>query len=345
MLTSITSSIQPDRSLTREEIHSAVEALLDPLGDPAPKGEFLLALRARGETPEEIACFAEALLGHAVDPGLPPEGSDRPRLDVCGTGGDKAGLFNVSTGAMFVLAACGVEVVKHGNRGLTSKSGGADVLEAMGVNVLAEPSEAGAHLEKMGWVFLFAPKYHPAFKAIAPVRQELAKAGHSTIFNILGPLLNPARPSRQLAGVFAPRLLAVYSTVFQLLGRTATWTVHGTLPGRESGLDEVSPFGPTLVSAWRGGKISEFSLDPTALAGEPGTLEQLQGGSPEENARTLLSLFRREETGPRRTILLLNASAALNVAGRASTLEEGVALAAEAIDSGRILRHLPACQA
>jgi anthranilate phosphoribosyltransferase len=343
MLPTITSQINPERGLSREEIHTAVDALLDPAGEAAAKKDFLLALRSRGETPEEIAYFVEALLEHAVEPALPAESADRPRLDVCGTGGDKAGLFNVSTGVMFVLAACGVEVVKHGNRGLTSKSGGADVLEAMGVNLLMEPTATAEHLEKYGWVFLFAPCYHPAFKAIAPVRQELAQAGHATVFNILGPLLNPARPSRQLAGVFQPALLAVYTNVFRLLGRSATWAVHGTVPDREAGLDEVSPFGSTLVSAWQNGTVAEFHLQPVPGAGPAGTIEDLQGGTPAENARLLLSIFQGEERGPRRTILLLNAAAALCVAGRVSSMEEGVTLAAEAIDSGRILRHLPAC--
>ena len=214
--------------LNAGQIDDAVAALLDPEGNDAAKGEFLHALRAKGETAGEIAGFVGALLARAVDPEIDARSLPGPMVDVCGTGGDRMELFNVSTTAMFLLAAGGAVVVKHGNRGITSKSGGADVLEALGVRIEMPPELLRECIAATGIGFMFAPAYHPAFKVIGPVRKALAAQGATTIFNILGPLLNPARPPFQLAGIFSESLLPKYAEVLGLLARRCAWAVHGS---------------------------------------------------------------------------------------------------------------------
>jgi anthranilate phosphoribosyltransferase len=322
------------------EIREAVEQLLSEGVSSEDKEDFLAGLHRRGETPSEIAAFVDALLVHAVQPQLGVRSGDAPPLlDVCGTGGDKAGLFNVSTAVLFVVAACGVHVVKHGNRGLTSKCGGADVLQALGVPVDVPAQQAGEFLEKHGFVFFFAPQYHPAFKAIVPIRQALAARGQTTVFNILGPLLNPARPDYQLSGVFNPTLLDTYVEVFRLLGRKRAWAVHGTLA--EGGrLDEISPNGPTSVCSVDGGTVTRWEIDPAQFLDEAGDSSMLAGGGPEENARILTGILSGEDRSIRRTIVVLNAAAALSVCGRSSTMDEGITLANEALASGEALRVL-----
>jgi anthranilate phosphoribosyltransferase len=328
--------------LADAEVREAVELLLREDVPAAQKEKFLSLLHRRGETPAEIASFVEALLGHAVRPDPGVRGADSPPLlDVCGTGGDKAGLFNVSTAVMFVVAACGVHVVKHGNRGLTSKCGGADVLQALGLPVDVPASEAGSFLQRHGFVFFFAPQYHPAFKVIVPVRQALAARGETTVFNILGPLLNPARPDYQLAGVFQENLLATYAEVFRLLGRKRAWAVHGKL-AEGGGLDEISPTGPTTVWQCEEAGVRRVELQPEKFGLAVGSSEELRGGGPEENAVILRQIIEGQDRGVRRSIVLLNAGAALEVCGRATTMEDGIRQAAEAVDSGaalEILRH------
>ena len=228
-------------------------------------------------------------------------------LDVCGTGGDRAGLFNVSTAVMLVAAACGARVVKHGNRGVTSKCGGADVLEALGVRIDLPPEAA---LDAAGCCFLFAPLYHPAFKAVAPVRKALAEEGSATIFNLFGPLLNPARPDFQLAGVFDRKLLPLYAETFRLLGRKRGWAVHGS-----GGLDEVSTLGPSEVHAVEDGAMRRFSIRPEALGMGLAEIEDLRGGDARKNAELLEEILLGRERGPKRDIVVLNAACALVVAG------------------------------
>jgi anthranilate phosphoribosyltransferase len=256
-------------------------------------------------------------------------------LDVCGTGGDRAGLFNVSTAVMFVATACGARVVKHGNRGVTSKCGGADVLEALGIRVDLPPETA---LGAAGCCFLFAPLYHPAFRAVAPVRKALAEEGSATIFNLLGPLLNPARPDFQLAGVFDPKLLALYAETFRLLRRKSGWTVHGS-----GGLDEVSTLGPSEVHAVEAGAIRRFAIQPEALGLAPAVIEDLRGGDARQNAQHLEEILRGRERGAKREIVVLNAACALVVAGLARDLSAGVAMSASALNDGSahaVLRRL-----
>ena len=314
-------------ALTSEEIRQACEALLDEGLPVESRAEFLSLLHNRGETPEEVAGFVSALLERARPVPFSGEGC----MDVCGTGGDKAGLFNVSTAVMLVAAACGVRVVKHGNRGITSKSGGADVLEALGVRIDLEPGSAAAAMESAGCCFLFAPHYHPAFQAIAPVRKFLAEKGETSIFNMLGPLLNPACPSFQLAGVFDERLLPVYTQAFALLGRRKAWAVHGTGP---IAVDEISPLDITKVSAWEEGTAREFLIDPRELGIGPILAADLAGGSAAFNAGIISNVLAGNLRNGARTIVQLNAGAAVVISGLAPDLAAGWKVAGEAIDNG-----------
>ena len=313
--------------LSQEDIRRACEALLDEGIPVESRAEFLSRLHKRGETPEEVAGFVEVLLDRAMPVPFSGEGC----LDVCGTGGDRAGLFNVSTAVMLVAAACGVRVVKHGNRGITSKSGGADVLEALGIRIDLPPASAAAALESTGCCFLFAPHYHPAFQAVAPVRKFLAERGETSVFNMLGPLLNPARPSFQLAGVFDGRLLPVYSKVFALLGRRRAWAVHGAglVP-----LDEISPLDTTEVSAWEEGSSREFLIRPDELGIGQIRAEDLAGGTAAFNAGIISDVLAGNLRNGARTIVQMNAAAALTVAGAAPDLADGMKRAGEALDSG-----------
>ncbi len=326
-MTDIHERIQSGDPLNGAEIRLLCESLLAGGESIESRAEVLSVLHKRGETPEEIAGFVTVLLDHAKPVPFSGEGC----VDVCGTGGDRAGLFNVSTAVMLVAAACGVRIVKHGNRGITSKSGGADVLEALGVRIDLPPEQAAAALESAGCCFLFAPHYHPAFQAIAPVRKFLAERGETSIFNMLGPLLNPARPSFQLAGVFDERLLPVYSQVFALLGRRRAWAVHGTGP---VSLDEISPLGPTKVSAWEEGSVHEFFIHPGEFG--IGTVHQqdLAGGSAAFNAGIISDVVAGNLRNGARTIVQMNAGAALVVAEVAPDVAAGWKLAGEAIDSG-----------
>jgi anthranilate phosphoribosyltransferase len=334
-LAELASQAASGTELPHEEILLACGLLLDESNPIEDRADFLSALHRRGETPGEVASFVEVLLEHSVK--LPFTG--KGRIDVCGTGGDRVGFFNISTAVMFVAAGAGASVVKHGNRGITSKSGGADVLEALGVNINFPPDRAAQALQATGCCFLFAPAYHPAFKAVAPVRQFLAQQGQASVFNIIGPLLNPARPEFQLSGVFNPALLRTYAGVFQKLGRQRAWTLHGTGP---DGLrvDEVSPFGKTQVLAVEEGGIREFVIDPAEIGLVPTTPTDLLGGDAVTNAQILLSIFDGTDQGPKRQVVQLNAAAALTVAGLASTIADGWILAGNAIDSGRALNSL-----
>jgi anthranilate phosphoribosyltransferase len=321
--------------LAREEIQHACDQLLDESHSIESRAEFLQALHHRGETPDEVAAFVEILLERAIK--LPFTGQGA--IDVCGTGGDKAGFFNISTAVMFVAAGAGARVVKHGNRGITSKSGGADVLEALGVRIDRSPEIAEQDLRNAGCCFLFAPACHPAFKAVVPVRKLLAERGQASIFNILGPLLNPARPEFQLAGVFDPKLPTTYAGVFKNLGRTRAWAVHGTGPDGLR-LDEVSPFGKTQVHAVENGTLREFEINPVDFDLGPIAPADLLGGDAATNAAILLSILDGTNRTAPRSAVLLNAAAALTVAGLAKNPAEAWLLAARSIDEGHALASL-----
>ena len=339
-MNSLTQTVRSGAELDTGQVSEAAEALLDESIAASDKADFLSALSERGETPAEIATFVTAFLEHAVDPGIAAAESAEPLIDVCGTGGDKLNLFNVSTASVFVLAGAGVRVVKHGNRGITSKSGGADVLEALGIRIDLPPEEFADCVREVGAGFLFAPMYHPAFKAIVPVRQQLAQEGKRTIFNILGPLLNPARPSHQLIGVFDEALCPVFADILTRLGRTEAWAVHGKTE-TSAGMDEFSTTGPTTIVKTRGGEISRETLAPASL-GLPAdtTTTDLVGGDADENAGILRGILEGEISGPKRDIVALNAAAGLTICGKAADLAGGLALANETIDSGAAKRVL-----
>ena len=340
-LAALTELVASGGALAQAQIDTAVSALTDATVPDAGKADFLRALRTKGESPAEIAGFAQALLGLAVDPALEAARLPGPLLDVCGTGGDKLGLFNVSTTAAFLLAAGGVCVVKHGNRAITSKSGGADVLAALGVSLELSPAGLRRSLEETGFGFLFAPHYHPAFKAVTPVRRALAAEGIGTIFNLLGPLLNPARPDYQLIGIFSPELTHVYAEVLQRLGRQSAWVVHGA-----GGMDELSTFGETRVSRFTGaGEIVDGVVTPEqAGLARTSNLEILRGGNAEENAQILVGILTGEITDARRDLVLLNAAAGFVVTGLSDDVARGVERANATITNGAAIRILRTLQ-
>lgn len=314
--------------LSAARIAEAAAALLSAAVADEEKADFLEALHRRGETPAEVTAFAREFLIRA-EPFPVPAGVG-PVLDVCGTGGDRLGLFNVSTTVMFVAAGAGARLVKHGNRGITSKSGGADVLEALGVPIEAPADRLQGMLAESGAVFLFAPRFHPAFKAVVAARKILAARGSASVFNMLGPLLNPARPEFQLAGVFSPQLVPLYASVLPELGRRRAWVVHGRTDAGGV-MDEISTLGPTTV-ADTGGEGREFQPSDFRVP-VPG-IEELRGGDAAKNASILLSIL-DGATGPRRDIVVANAAAAILVCGLAADLDEGMQRARESIDSGR----------
>jgi anthranilate phosphoribosyltransferase len=325
--------------LTSDEIDRAVAHLTAAEWEDAVKGELLRALRDKGETADEIAAFARALLARAVDPGLDAAQLPGPVIDVCGTGGDRLELFNISTTSMFILAAGGAVVVKHGNRAITSRCGGADVLEHLGVRIDLPPEALRRCVEALGVGFIFAPAYHPAFKAIAPVRKLLATQGIPTVFNLLGPLLNPARPPFQLVGIFDRTLLPKYAETLRMLGRRRAWAIHG------DGMDELATTGPTEVHEVSPGGVRAFEVNAGDLGIARASLDDLRGRDCAGNAAILTGILDGSVRGARRDIVELNAAAGFVVAGLAADLPGGLALAREQIDRGSALEKLHALRA
>ncbi len=334
------------QALTDEQVAQAVEALVDGELSAAAKAEFLGCLARKGETPDEIAAFARALRAKAVQPPLDGEMRAGEILDVVGTGGDRMGTFNISTAVALLCAAAGVAVAKHGNRAATSRCGSADVLEALGIPVHLPPEEAVQALRAHGFAFFFAPDYHPAFKHVAAARKLCAERGQRTIFNFLGPLLNPARPSAMLVGVPRPEWCEPLARVLQSLGVRRAMVVCGEVVGRPTAdksatpkgagfMDELSTLGASTIAEFyheRG--FAASVLAPEQFTLQPATLAELVGGERQVNAGIVRRLLHGEERGPRRDVVLLNAGAALFVAGRSASIAEGWALAAEVIDSG-----------
>ena len=335
---SLIAHVRAGGHLTAEQIAAAVAHLTAAAWEDSIKAELLRVLRDKGETAEEIAAFARALLSLAVDPGLDFSRLPGPVIDVCGTGGDRMELFNISTTSMFILAAGGAVVVKHGNRAITSKCGGADVLDELGVKIDLSPEPLRRCVETLGLGFIFAPAYHPAFKAIAPVRRFLAAQGIPTVFNLLGPLLNPARPPYQLVGIFDRTLLPKYAETLRALGRTRAWAVHG------DGMDELATTGPSEVHDVTPHETRFFEVTPTELGIVPAWLEDLRGGDRAANAQILTGILDGTIRGPQRDIVALNAAAGFVVAGLAPDLPAGLALAHEQIDSGAAAAKLRALQ-
>jgi len=332
--------LEAGKELSERQIMAATELLLDPAAEDEKKQALLEALSSKGETPAEIAGFVEAFLEHAVDPHLGLLDLEGPTLDVCGTGGDKLDLFNVSTTSMFVAAAGGAVVVKHGNRGITSKSGGADVLEELGVRIDLDPEGFRRCIEQAGVGFLFAPKYHPAFKAVVGVRKKLAEKGIRTIFNLMGPLLNPARPQCQLVGVFDREFCPVFAEILERLGRESAWVVHGTT-GDGRSVDEVSLMGSTRIC--KSGSMQEMvdeEVRPRDFDLRHAEVEDLVGGDACANAEILRNILSGKDRGPRREMVLMNSGAALACAGLADDMGDGIKLAGEMIDSGAAMEKL-----
>lgn len=335
--------LESGQPLTSKQIAEAAAFLVDPNPTAETKASFLKALNQKGETPDEIAGFVTEFLKLAVDPGIDRRALPGPMLDVVGTGGDKLNLFNVSTTAMFIMAAGGVCMVKHGNRGITSKSGGADVLEALGVRIDLPPEKLARCVQEVGVGFVFAPIYHPAFAAVKDARALLAKEGQRSIFNILGPLMNPARPDFQLIGVFDKTLTAPFATILQKLGRKAAWVVHGQT-GDGRGMDELSTLDVNDVTTLCNGSIQALTIDPAAVGFARAKVEDLAGGDAAVNADILEGILAGRIKGPKRDIAVLNAAAGFVITGKASDLTEGKRLAEEVLDRGAAHVKLRALQ-
>jgi len=313
--------------LSDAEAESVFESIIAGTATPAQIGSILTSLSARGETVEELTAATRVLRRHAI----PVTGASEA-IDCCGTGGDGRGTLNISTAVAFVAAACGVTVAKHGNRAASSRSGTADVLGALGIDNEATPETAQQMLDRHGLTFLFAPSHHPAMRAVRTIRSEL---GFRTIFNLAGPLANPAGTRRQLVGVYHARWIEPVAEVLKRLGSVAAWVVHGS-----DGLDELTITGPSEVAILKDGRIERRTVTPEEAGLSRAPLAAIKGGDPAFNAAALTRLL-DGETGAYRDVVLLNAAAALMVAERVADLPSGVALAAAAIDDGRA-RPLPA---
>jgi anthranilate phosphoribosyltransferase len=307
--------------LAQAEARAVMNEIMRGEATPAQIGGFLIALRLKGETADEISGCAEAMRQHAL--GVRPKRGDL--VDTAGTGGDGAGTFNISTAAALVAAAAGAGVAKHGNRAVSSSSGSADVLEALGFDLDLPPKRVAHSIDELGFGFLFAPTHHPAMRHAAPVRRELAAR---TVFNVLGPLTNPAGARAQVVGVYAPELVPVIARVLLQLGAHRAFVVHGA-----GGIDELSPVGPNLVCEVAGGRVRRREIDPLDLGVARCDPADLGGGSPQENAAKIHAVFEGLNGGARSAVLL-NAAGAIAASGHARNLREGLAAATEAVDSG-----------
>jgi anthranilate phosphoribosyltransferase len=335
VLETLARQLADGQTLSAGQVRLAVGQLTDELISAHTKAEFLIALAQKGETPEEIAAFAAALREKSCLPPIEKNWREsREILDIVGTGGDRLGTFNLSTTSALLCAAAGVTVAKHGNRAVTSQAGSADVLEALGIRIDLSPAEAARELREKNFAFFFAPNFHPTFKHIGAARKICAERGQRTIFNFLGPLLNPAHPSAMLVGVSQAGLCDPFAHVLQSLGVRRAMVVCGTVG--EFKLDELSTLGENTVAEFyqeRGFTASVMSLENFPL--QPARLADLLGGDKFQNAEITRRILRGEDRGPKRDAVLLNAGAALFVAGRTRSLAAGWDLAGETIDSGR----------
>ena len=314
-------------NLTPDEAYNIMLSIMSGEYDDAQIAGFLMALRAKGETVDEIAGFAQAMREKMLTIQL-----ETTAIDMCGTGGDALGTFNISTAATFVVAGAGVHVAKHGNRSMTSKSGSADVLQALGISIDKSVEESTEDIENIGLGFMFAPAYHPAMKHAIGARKALATR---TVFNILGPLCNPADVKAQAMGIFHPELTEVQANVLKALGSTDVMVFHG-----RDGLDEISTTTTSKISQMQNGNdVNTFEFDPSKLGLNRVSLNELQGGEPKENAEIIKSIL-NGEIGPKRDIVLLNAAAGIVVGGKAQNLKEGLVKATESVDSNAALNIL-----
>ena len=313
-------------SLTREESAAVFERMMSGEATPSQMGAVLMALRVRGETVDEITGAVSTMRAKMLKVDAPANA-----IDVVGTGGDASGSYNISTCAAFIVAGAGIPVAKHGNRALSSKSGAADVLSALGVNIEQTPEGVGRCVREAGIGFMFAPAHHPAMKNVGPTRVEL---GTRTIFNLLGPLSNPAGVKRQLVGVFSRHWIEPLAQVLKNLGAERVWVVHGS-----DGLDEITTSGPTAVAALEDGKVHMFEISPESVGLRRVKADALKGADAKTNADALKAVLEGMD-GPYREVALMNAGAALVVAGAANDLKDGVALAKSSIDSGKAKARL-----
>ena len=317
------------RDLSRPQAREVMGEIMEGKATPAQIGGFLVALRLKGETAAEIAGCAEAMRAHVL--AVKPKRDDL--VDTAGTGGDGAGTFNISTAAALVAAAAGAAVAKHGNRAVSSASGSADVLEALGFELELPAERIERSIDELGFGFLFAPSHHPAMRHAAPVRKELAAR---TVFNVLGPLTNPAGARAQVVGVYAPDLVETIATVLARLGSRRAFVVHGA-----GGVDELSPAGPNLVCEVSRGKVRRREIDPKDFGVRRCRPADLAGGSPAENAETIRNIFAGAKDA-KRDAVLLNAGGAIAAGGHARDLEEGYRIATGALDSGAAGERLEA---
>ena len=318
------------RSLSEDEAAAVMRDIMSGEATPAQIGAFLVALRLKGETVDEITGMARVMREHALS--VPAAGLSG-LVDTCGTGGDASGTFNVSTAAAFVVAGAGVPVAKHGNRAMTSACGSADVLEALGAKIDLDPEQVAQCIREVGIGFMFAQSFHPAMKHVAGPRREI---GVRTVFNVLGPLTNPAGAAHQLLGVARPELAPLLAQALRRLGARHALVVHG-----HGGLDELSLSGPSIVHELRDGVLREYSVSPEEVGLLQAPNEAVRGGSPKENAAALRDVL-DGKSGPLRDITLLNAAAALVAGDLAADLQDGVRLAARAVDSGAAREKLDA---
>ena len=328
MISGMLEKLLARQNLTVQEMSETMDAIISGSLTPVQTAGFLVALRAKGETIDEVTGAAMSMRKHAT---LIDSGAENV-VDTCGTGGDKANTFNISTTAAFVAAGAGVAIAKHGNRSVSSKCGSADVLAAAGFNLEVEPSVMEQCIQENGIGFLFAPKLHPAMRNVVPIRKEL---GVRTIFNMLGPLTNPAGATGQVLGVYSPVLTEMFAHVLKALGTKRAMVVHGL-----DGLDEITCTDSTRVTELRNGVIKTYELFPDILIGETFSADSIKGGGPEQNAKIMLDILSgRLAEGPR-AVTLLNAAAAIIAGCKADTMEEGLKLAAKSIDSGAALEKL-----
>ena len=327
MIKEAISKVVERQDLSMSETESVMSQIMSGEATPAQISAFITALRMKGETASEIAGCARIMQQHALQ--VNPERTDV--VDTCGTGGDGSGTFNISTTVAFVAAGAGLGVAKHGNRSISSKCGSADLMEALRVKIDLKPEQVAQCIDKVGIGFCFAPVFHPAMKYATPVRREIALR---TVFNVLGPLANPARAKRQLIGVYSPDLTETLADVLRALGSERAFVVHGA-----GGLDELSTTGVNRVSELRDGQVVTYKLDPLELGLSQAAPGDLAGGGLEENAAITREIL-GGQSGPRRDIVLLNAAAILVAGGRAADFKDGLAVAAESIDSGGALKKI-----
>ena len=327
MIQNALSQLLDGHDLSREEARRVMDTIMSGEATPAQIGGFLVALRLKGETAAEIAGAAEAMRAHVV--AVQPKRDDL--VDTAGTGGDGGKTFNISTAAALVAAAAGAGVAKHGNRSVSSQSGSADVLESLGFHLELSPERIAESIDSLGFGFMFAPMHHPAMKHAGPVRRELAAR---TVFNVLGPLTNPAGARAQVVGVYSPLLVPVIADVLAQLEARRAFVVHGA-----GGIDELSPAGPNLVCEVFEGKVTRREIDPLDLGIPRCDPDELRGGGADENAQRIREVF-HGGNGGRRSAILLNAAGAIAAGGHAADLKEGLAVARTALESGAAATRL-----